>query len=62
MFFLLLIVALKYKGFYESFLENKQSVVYLFFLLFVSFCLHNILGFYVFFELSLVPLLLMLFG
>lgn len=60
--FLMLIVGLKYKNFIFSFLKYKLIRILLVFFLVISFSFLNLLGFYVFFEVSLLPLIFIIMG
>lgn len=62
MLLLLIKVALKYKKEVYSYLSFKLISVILVLFLLVAFCFYNVLGFYIFFEVSLLPLIFMILG
>ena len=59
---LLLKVSLKYKNSFPLFLSFKKVACLLSLLLVYTFCFYRVLGFYVFFEVSLLPLLFLIIG
>jgi len=55
-------VSLKYKKAVFSYTRFKLLSIILVFFLSVSFCFYRVLGFYIFFEVSLLPLIFMILG
>jgi NADH-ubiquinone oxidoreductase chain 4 len=62
MLFLLMKMSLKYKKVVFSYLRFKMLRIILVLFLLVSFSFYRVLGFYVFFEVSLLPLIFIILG
>lgn len=62
LFVLLVFLGIKYKIAHKSFYVYMANVVLLLFILSISFSVNNFLGFYIFFEVSLLPLFFLILG